>query len=63
MFAENTISSSTVGKYVRMFVDVQKEAGTLIVPQSEGDFSLDNQIAPVLSDEPFISVYQIVQKG
>jgi hypothetical protein len=61
MLGENTISSSTVGKYVRMLVISTKEKDTPIVPESEGDFSFDDPIALVLSEEPFPSVCQIAK--
>jgi hypothetical protein len=37
---ENTISYSTVGKYVRTFVLSSKETDTPVVPELEGDFVL-----------------------
>jgi hypothetical protein len=39
-----------------------KETDTPIVPESKGDFSLDDLIALVLSEEPFLSVRQIAKK-
>jgi DNA-binding transcriptional ArsR family regulator len=59
---ENTISDSTRGIYFRMFVLSTKETDTHMVPESEGDFSLDALIVLVLSEEPFLSVRQIAMK-
>jgi hypothetical protein len=56
VLGENTVSYSTLGKYVRMFVVSTKETNTFIVPGSEGDFSFDDRIALVLPEEPFHSV-------
>jgi hypothetical protein len=39
-----------------------KETDIPIVPESEGDFSLEERIALVLSEEPFLSVRQITEK-
>jgi uncharacterized protein YbaR (Trm112 family) len=62
MLVENTISYSTVGKHVRTFVLSTKETNTLVLPESEGDFSLDDCIPLMLSEEPFPSVRQIPKK-
>jgi hypothetical protein len=62
VLGQNTISYSAVGKYVRMFALSRTETDTPIVPESEGDFGLDDRIALVLSEEPFLSVRQIAQK-
>jgi hypothetical protein len=56
MLGENAVSSSTLGKYVRMFVLSTKETDTPIVPESESNFSLGDPIALVLSEEPFLLV-------
>jgi hypothetical protein len=58
---ENTISYSTVGKCVRMFILSRKETHTYR-PESEDDFSLDYRITFVLSEEPFLSVRQTTTK-
>jgi hypothetical protein len=39
----------SVRKYVRVFVLSAKEIDTFIVPESEGDFSLDDRIAFALT--------------
>jgi hypothetical protein len=44
LLGENTVSHSAVARYVRMFVLSTKETDTSIVPESEGDFSLDDRI-------------------
>jgi hypothetical protein len=44
-----------VEKYVRMFVVSMKEIDTPIVPESGGDFSLDDCVVLVGSEEPFFS--------
>jgi transposase len=62
VLGENTISYSTVGKYVRKFVLAAKEADTPILSTSDADFSLDDRIALVLSEEPFLSTRQIAHK-
>jgi hypothetical protein len=62
VLGENIINYSTVGKYVRMFVLSTKERDTHIVPESEGDFSFDDRITLVLSEEPFLSVDQVAEK-
>jgi hypothetical protein len=58
----NTISYSTLGKYVRMFVFSTKETDTPIVPESERDFSLDDRITLVLPEEPFHSVAELLRR-
>jgi hypothetical protein len=63
MIAENTISHSTVGKYVRMFVLSTKGTDIHIIPESAGDFWLDGRIALVLSKQPFRSAHQIAEKA
>jgi hypothetical protein len=45
VLAEDTISYSRLGKYIRMFLLSIKETDTPIVPESEGNFSLDDHIA------------------
>jgi hypothetical protein len=40
VLGENTISYSTVGNYVRIFILSTKETHTLIIPESKGDFNL-----------------------
>jgi predicted RNA polymerase sigma factor len=45
-----------------MFVLSIKETDIPIVPESEGNLSLDDRIALVLSEEPFLSVRQIAKK-
>jgi hypothetical protein len=62
VLGENTISCWTLGKYVRLFVLSTKETDTPIVPESEGDFSLDDRIAIVLPEEPFHSVAELLQR-
>jgi hypothetical protein len=59
---ENIINYSTVGTYVRMFVLSTKESDIPIILELEGDFSSDDRIALVLSEEPFLSVRQIPKK-
>jgi hypothetical protein len=55
---EDTISYSTVGTCVQMFVLSTKETDTPIVPKSETNFSLDYPIIAVLSRGLFMSVRQ-----
>jgi DNA-binding transcriptional ArsR family regulator len=62
VLGESTLSYPTVGKYVQMFVLSTKETNTLIVPESEDDFSVQGQIALVFSEEPFLSVRHIVKR-
>jgi DNA-binding transcriptional ArsR family regulator len=62
VLGEKTISYSTVGKYVRMFILSRKETNTPNVPESHVNFSLDDRITLVLSSEPFLSVHQIAKK-
>jgi hypothetical protein len=62
VLGEKTVGYSTVETYVRMFALLMKETDTLIVLKSESDFSLDDRVALVLSDEPFLSVRQIAEK-
>jgi hypothetical protein len=45
-----------------MFVLSTKETDTPIVPESEGDFSLDDRIALVLPEEPFHSVAELLKR-
>jgi hypothetical protein len=59
---ENTISDSTLGKYVRMFILSMKETDTPIVPESESNFSLDDRIALVLPEEQFHSVAESLRR-
>jgi DNA-binding MarR family transcriptional regulator len=59
---QNTISDWTVGKYGRMFVLSRKQADILIVLESEGDISGDDDIAILLSEEPLPSGRQIAKK-
>jgi hypothetical protein len=61
VLGQNTISYSTLGKYIRMFVISTKETVTPIVPESEDDFSLDGRIAIVLPEEPFHSVAELLR--
>jgi hypothetical protein len=63
VLGENTVSHSAVGKCVRAFVLATKETNTPIVPGSEDDFTLDDHITLVLSEESFFSVRQIVKKA
>jgi F420-0:gamma-glutamyl ligase len=56
---ENTISYSILGKYIRMFVLSTRETGTVIVPESEGDSSIDIRIALVLPKDPFHSLAEL----
>jgi hypothetical protein len=56
MLGENTIIYSTLGKYVRIAVLSTKETDTPIIPESEGDFSVNDRITPVLPEEPSHSV-------
>jgi hypothetical protein len=62
VLGENTISVSTVGTYVRMFVLSTKESDIPIILESEGDFSSDDRIALPLSEEPFLSVRETAKK-
>jgi hypothetical protein len=39
-----------------------KEADIPTVPESEGNFSLDDRIALVLSEEPFHSVAELLRR-
>jgi hypothetical protein len=39
-----------------MFVLSTKEIDIPIIPEPEGDFSLDHRIALLLSEQPFLSV-------
>jgi hypothetical protein len=59
---QNIIGYSTVEKYVRMLVLSTRETDSPIVSESEGHFSLDDRIAVVLSEKPFLSVCQIAKK-
>jgi hypothetical protein len=63
VLVENTISYLTLGKYVRMFVLSTKEINTPIVPESEGDFNLDDRIALVLPEEPFHSIAELPRRS
>jgi hypothetical protein len=45
-----------------MFVLSTQETDAPVVPDSEGHFSLDDRIALVLSEGPFLSVRQIAEK-
>jgi hypothetical protein len=45
-----------------MFVISTKETDTPTVPESEGDFSLDDCIALVLPEEPFHSVTESLRR-
>jgi hypothetical protein len=60
VLGENPISYSTVGKDVRMSACPSRKPDAPTVEQSEGDFSLDDRIARVLSEEPFPSVRKSV---
>jgi hypothetical protein len=62
VLGENTISYSRLGKYVRMFVLATKETDIPIVPESGGDFSLDDRIAAVLPEEPFHTVADLPRR-
>jgi hypothetical protein len=62
VLGKNTVSYSTVGKYVRMFVLSTKETDTRIVPESEGDLSFDYRIALMLSEKPFLSASRVLKK-
>jgi hypothetical protein len=62
VFGENTISYSIFGKHVRIFVLSTKETGTLIVPESEGNFSIDVRIALVLPEDPFHSLTELLRR-
>jgi hypothetical protein len=62
MLGENTISYSTIGKYVRMLVLSTKEIDTPIVPESPDDFSLDDRIALVLPGKLFHSVAELLRR-
>jgi hypothetical protein len=59
---ENTLSYSTLGKYVRMFALSTKETDTPIVSESEGYFSLDDCITFVLSKEAFHSITKLLRR-
>jgi hypothetical protein len=62
VLGENTISYSTLGKYVRMSVLSTRETDTPIVPESEGDFSFDDCITIVLLEEPCYSVAKLLRR-
>jgi predicted DNA-binding transcriptional regulator AlpA len=62
VLGENTISYSTDGTYVRIFALSTKEITISIVLELEGGFSLDDHIALVLSEEPFLSAPQVAVK-
>jgi hypothetical protein len=62
MLEKNTIAYSTAGKYVREFICGPKDKDSFIVRQFEGDFALDNWIASVLAEAPFLSLRQIAKR-
>lgn len=62
VFWKTIINYLKVGKCIQMFVYAQKPTDNFIVSQSEIDFNFDNRITSVLSEELFLSVYQIVKK-
>jgi hypothetical protein len=62
LLGENVISCSRLGKYVRIFVLSTKETDVPIIPESEGGFSLDGHIALVFSEEPFLSVAELLRR-
>jgi predicted DNA-binding transcriptional regulator AlpA len=62
VLGKNIISYWTVGKYAWMFVLSTTETDIHIVPESDGDFSLDDRTAFLPSEEPFLSVRQIATK-
>jgi hypothetical protein len=62
VLGENTVSCSTLGKYVQMFVLSIKETATPIVPESESNFSLDDRIALVLPEKPFHSAAELLRR-
>jgi hypothetical protein len=63
VLGENAVNYSTAGKDVRAFACASRRPDSLIVGQSESDFSRDDGIACVLSEEPFLSVHQIDKKA
>jgi hypothetical protein len=58
---ENTVNYLTVGKCVGMFALSTNETNTPVVPESEGDFSLDDSLALVLSEEPFFQSAKLLR--
>jgi hypothetical protein len=62
VLGENTINYSAAGKDDRVFVCASRRPDSLIVEPLESDFSFDDGIACVLSEEPFLSVHQIVKR-
>jgi hypothetical protein len=59
---EDTISCSTLRKYVRMFVLSTKETDIPIVPQTHCDFSLNDCMTGVLPEELFHSVGELLRR-
>jgi hypothetical protein len=62
VLGENTISNSTVKKYVRMLALSIKRSRHSYCPESKGDFSLHDRIVLVISEELFPPVSQIAKK-
>jgi hypothetical protein len=62
MLGYNTISYSTVEKYIHVFISGSKQTDSLFTPESSEDFTFDDCITRVLSDELFLSIHQIVKK-
>jgi hypothetical protein len=58
----NTLTYSTVGKDVRGFICGPKDKTSFIVRLFKGDFTLDDRIASVLEEAPFLSLHQIAEK-
>jgi hypothetical protein len=56
VLGENTTSYLTVGRYVRTFVLPTKETDIPLLPESDGDFSLDDSIALLPSEGPALLV-------
>jgi hypothetical protein len=62
VLGENTIIDSLVGKYVREFICGPNDKDSFIVPQIVGDFTLDDRIASVLAEAPFLSLRQVAKR-
>jgi hypothetical protein len=62
VLGEGAASYSTVRKYVRMLGLSRKETDIPVFPESERDFSFDNHIALMLSEEPFFQSTKLIRR-
>jgi hypothetical protein len=63
VLGKNTIACSTVGKYVREFICGSKDKDSFIVRPFKGNFTLDDLIASVVAEAPFLSLRQIAKRA